>query len=278
MSKPTEKNDISWLEVAFRSISHPLNEKVYQAQPGVWAAALHNISSMYLNTLTHSIPLQNINFTLQSIFGNAIVPDPYILKDKTVSFTIMGKKTELKIDTGARVTTWDAQDIEWDRGKDAKRADAALLYSAKKNPEDSVLFIDDIPHLPKKYQSIAFGTLHGFKRMLNSTGTKHVDIKGPWAVVGISWPKRSNGERDEMPRPIIEAPIKNHPLIKSLRMALVARKGMSKRGLFGLSDIKQYGLSIVADERDTSVIDFSKIDPHVLNQQFARNPALRLVA
>lgn len=253
-----------WLNIAFNSIGHDINKDAFKRKKGDWACAIGCIMAFKMDQLTspRSTNIKKVNHLLQGVLQPAAIPDPFIINKNDLSCQILGQDFTFKVDTGAKVSTLDSRDIVWNRGSDEQLANEAWQINKDMFAERSTLFLPHLNDLPATYNTISFGTVESFKMITNKEGTEGIDIIKPHPVVGISWPMRSNGEKDEQPRPVIRVDVGEHPILKTVDVALVARPKLSRRGLYGEKDIIKNGQSIVLDEnKDTTIIDFKKVDP-----------------
>ena len=256
----------SWIDIAYNSIIHPINYQTLNRN-AEWELPLNLITALKIQNMTSEISVQRVNFALQPLLEKAVVNDPTILKGNDVSFGLLDQKTKFKIDTGAKVSTLDADDIQWDKPDNFEKVLEAYKLNEDTFSERSTLLKEHLKDLPEEYQNLDFGKVSSFNLVLDKDGKEKKMVTKDFPVNGISWPRPSTGEKSVDPRPFIAISVEsNEHLISDLDVALVRRKNMSRRGLFGLYDLKKYGLSIVVDDRDISVVDFSKVDPKVLVQ------------
>lgn len=250
-----------WARIAYNSLAHPINQNAYNRNKTDWAV----VAGMLHETMGDRLiwpkrgNIEQLNANLGKALQKGATADPLVLNKNDITCNILGRDVKFKVDTGAKVSTLDAVDIQWNRGSDAEKVNEAWTLNSSTFAERSTLFFDHLVDLPQAYHNISFGQVESFKMITNKDGTEGELIQTPHEVVGVSWPKRSDGKKDESPRPVINLLVENNPIITDLNVSLVARPGMAMRGLFSEKDIAKNGLAIVLDKRDTTIIDFSKV-------------------
>lgn len=197
-----------------------------------------------------------------------------------ITLGIYGYQIAFKLDTAARTTAVDARNIKWSYDENENRLlkeTADMLY--KKH-------LIDQPN--QGYMSVAraqqigfdvfedmqdFGTVTSFDLVIdenkNAPELDHIEtINGNFPVIGISNPKSASAKEGKGLRPVILLPF-THPGINSdmLAVSLVDRAGLTKRGLFGINDMKANGFSITFSENKANqTLALDKLNDRIVRQ------------
>ncbi len=267
MTKRSEKPK-QWIPILYNSLSNPLNAKYIQDNPKLFPL-WKKIAAAYIAQLVtpQNVNADTVNHNLEELLKPVAIDDPLSLKGNDVSYNILGQNVKFKIDTGAKISTLDATEIQWDRGNDAEKVNKAWDYNNDNFKDRSTLFLKHLADLPDEYKQLQFGSVKGFKLMLDKEGKESQDIRDEFEVVGVSWPKRSGGERDKEPRPVVKVAVEGNALITDLNLALVPRPTMLRRGLYGLFDMQENLQSIVMDaDRDITIVPLKDVKPTQLSK------------
>ncbi len=212
------------------------------------------------------------------VLQDALIEDPLILKVEErpdLTYKIGGNDITFKVDTGAVTSVLDARNIQWtllqeDANDQRTNVEAAYEEYAGQFPDHGALTLDGLTGLSTPYQGLSFGTLESFDLVISEKKKKGgekdtydaeaVTISNNLQVIGVSNPK-VGGVRKGL-RPVVKLPIAGVGFKEGdeYPFSLISRPGMTRRGLASRNLLRDIGMSIVFDSRDTRTVDLSKVD------------------